>query len=183
MDLPTIPRHSRLRPIPDLREWYTDLHFGGRSDLVSRGEPIFVTDPIYLADVFNPSSDPVVDYLREHGVIVTGFGGDAACPVWWCEPYLLLPVSMHYEEVRKPDEAIELATEIGCDSGSFIFILMSSNLPDPLRERIQSVGEERNGAILRIPQGTYTWYLEQFEPRDKETKHPNLYRNVVAQRL
>src|SRR4051794_8491194 len=46
-DMP-IADESRLIPIPDLREWYPKLNFSGRAELPTTGEPIFVTDPIYL---------------------------------------------------------------------------------------------------------------------------------------
>ena len=47
-NLATIADESRFIPIPDLREWYPKLGFSGRAELLTTGEAIFVTDPIYL---------------------------------------------------------------------------------------------------------------------------------------
>src|SRR5688572_26464443 len=107
----SIASESRLQDIPDMREWYPTLNFSGRTVLTTVGDPIFVTDPIYLADIFNANDDPFATYLRQHAVIVSDFGGEAAVPVWWKAPFLVLPTSKH-DQSQIPAGALELAVEV-----------------------------------------------------------------------
>jgi hypothetical protein len=172
---------ARLTPIPDLREWYPKLDFAGRRELVTAGEPIFVTDPIYLADIYNPNDDPNATYLRQKAVVVSDFGGDAVAPVWWKAPYLVVPTSQ-YDQPRSPAGAAELAGQIGCDSASFVFIAMNDDVPQGLRRKIEEVEREKNGARSKLPAGTYQFYLKQFTPKEEHKQWPHWYRNIVARR-
>ena len=175
-----IAEESRLIPIPDLHEWYPNLDFSGRAELVTTGEPVFVTDPVYLADVYNPNDDPNATYLRHRAVIVSDFGGDTAAPVWWKPPFLVVPTSLS-AQLELPAGAVELAEQIGCDSGSFVFIAASADMPLDLSEKIDEVERGNNGAHLRLPAGAYRFHLEQFTPKREHKHWPHLYRNVVIQ--
>jgi hypothetical protein len=172
---------SRLIPIPDLREWYPKLNFSGRSELVTAGEPIFATDPIYLADIFNPNDDPHATYLREKGVVVSDFGGDTAVPVWWKPPFLVAPTAL-FKLQKKPPGAKRLVEVIGCDSASFVFLVLNDDVPAALRREIDKVEQQRVGARLKLPAGTYRFHLEQFTPEEEHKQWPHWYRNVVARR-
>ncbi len=175
----SIADESRLVPIPNLREWYPDLNFSGCAELITGGEPIFITDPIYLADVYNANDDLVATYLRQNAVIVSDFGGDSAAPVWWEPPFLAVPTSQHVQ-VRMSPGATQLAEEIVRDSASFVFIAMNDEIPTALREKIDQAEEVEDGARLRLPAGRYTFYLEQFPPSEEHKQWPHWYRNVVA---
>lgn len=174
-----IADESRLIPIPNLREWYPELEFSGRAELITAGEPIFVTDPIYLADVYNANDDPTAIYLRQNAVVVSDFGGDLAVPVWWKAPFLVVPTSQH-DQARMPAGAMQLTEEIVCDSASFVFIAMNDEIPPVLREKIDQAEEVEDGARLRLPAGRCTFYLEQFPPSEEHKQWPHWYRNVVA---
>jgi hypothetical protein len=179
-DMP-IADESRLIPVPDLREWYPKLNFSGRAELVTAGEPIFVTDPIYLADIYNPNDDPNATYLRQSAVVVCDFGGDTAAPVWWKPPFLVVPTSQH-DQPKMPPGATQLAEQIGCDSASFVFIALNDDVPPALRKKIDAVEREMNGARLKLPAGTYRFHLEQFTPNVEHKQWPHWYRNVVVHR-
>jgi hypothetical protein len=176
-----IADESRLIPIPDLREWYPGLGFSGRAELVTDGEPVFVTDPIYLADIYNPNDDANATYLRQQAVVVSDFGGDTAAPVWWKPPFLVVPTSQH-DQPQVPAGAAELAGQIGCDSASFVFVALNGDVPPALRKKIDEVERERNGATLKLPAGTYRFHLEQFPPKEEHRQWPHWYRNVVVRR-
>lgn len=178
----TIANTSRFIPIPDLRVWYPHLAFSGCAQLVTDGEPLLLTDPIYLADVYNNNDDPVARYLRQHAVIVNDFGGDTTCPVWWKDPFLVMPTSHHIVDGidLPPHDARIIVTEAGCDSGSFAFLRMRSDLPEALIDKAEVAVRQRNGALLDVPAGLYSFWLEQFEYPDK--MRAEWYRNIVAER-
>jgi hypothetical protein len=148
-----IANESRLRPIADLREWYPHLGFAGRNELCVVDEGVFVTDPIYLADIYNPNEDPNATYLRWKAVVVSDFGGNTAVPVWWKEPFLVLPTSQHDQSPR-PEGAKEITREVGCDSASFVFIALGEEVPPQLRGKIDELERRKNGAQLKAPRGS-----------------------------
>ena len=110
---------SRFQPIEDLREWFPDVDFSGNNTFAVNDRGLIITDPTYLVDVYNPNDDGAAAYVRAHAVIVCDFGGDDSCPVWWHDPYLILPLSTSIpEEFIPPNGIVELVDEVGCDSGS-----------------------------------------------------------------
>jgi hypothetical protein len=170
----------RFLPIPDVRAWYPGLGFSGRPLLVTQGEPVLVTDPISLADIYNTNDDPVAAHVRRAGVIVNDFGGDVSCAVWWKDPFLVLPTHID-GSAAPPRGAIVLADEVGCDSASFVFLPIRSDMPPVLTAKVREVLNQRCGAMLNLPPGEYTFWLEQFE----NTRQPNMdgvHRNIVAER-
>ena len=177
-----IANESRLIPIPNLRAWYPKLGFSGCAELITSGESIFVTDPIYLADIYNPNDDLNAKYLREKSVVVSDFGGDTAAPVWWKSPFIVVPTSQH-DQPEIPEGATQLAEQIGCDSASFTFIALNDDLPLALQIKIQEVAEKGDGARLKLPAGTYRFYLEQFAPKEEHQQWPHLYRNIVVRQI
>jgi hypothetical protein len=109
---------NRFKPIQDLHQWSPDCGVAADDSFSLDDELLLITDPKYLWDTFNPYSNPSASYARTHGVIVSGFGDDASCPVLWCDPFLLLPLSLHLEQdFSLPEGAEEVADKIMCDSG------------------------------------------------------------------
>jgi len=68
---------SRFQPIEDLRAWFPDVGFAGSDTFIVRDRGLLITDPIYLADVYNPNDDEAAAYVRANSVIVCDFGGDS----------------------------------------------------------------------------------------------------------
>jgi hypothetical protein len=170
---------SRLIKLADdVKSSFPGLNFRNRRSFVSKGERILLVDPIYIADVYN-AADEAASFLREHGLFVMGFGGDTATPVWWKPPFLVMPISMHLseEDLNPPKVAKVLKEEIGCDSGSFVFLPLSGVVPASVRSQVKEALKEENAVALPLPAGRWTAYYEQFEaPQRNMREH---YRNIV----
>ena len=157
---------------------FPGLGFRDIFSLETAGEEILISDPVYLADVYN-SRDPIAGYLRDNGVFLMGFGGDVGGPIWWNDPYVVMPLSQHYAEadLEPAADIVVLFEEIGCDSGSFMFLPMASQISEALRETIKEQAAKRNAALLSLPAGRWTAFYEQFSPEPgwPETS----YRNII----
>ena len=170
---------SRLVEIEDFSEAFDGLGFSGARSFITIGEPVLLVDPIYVADVFNPSDDDTTQFLRRNGVFVADFGGDTNAPVWWSDPHLVMPISMNFpEEFAVPSSTQELVSEVRCDSGSFMFLPLVEEIPTPVCQFVSSVERERDCALLPLPPGKYTVYYEQFPP--PQPNMAGLFRNIVA---
>jgi len=167
-----------IRPRDKFRESFPGLDFRDVFSFHTAGESVLITDPIYLADVYN-SRGEIASLLRAHGVFVMDFGGDLVSPVWWSHPYVMLPTSMHLsdEDFEPPRGVTVLADEVGTDSGSFIFLPLTKDLPPVLRLKVESVLAENNGALLQLPAGNWHVLYEQWDaPEPRLDSH---YRNIV----
>jgi hypothetical protein len=157
------------------------LKFRGEFWLETRGEPVLLTDPTYLADVYNSKDDEKATYVREHGVLLLDFGGDTGSPVWWRPPYLILPLSMHYKADLSPGEDVKVfAREVSCDSGSFVFLPVTDEMPTSLKKEIQEVIQKGHGALLPLPPGRYSFFYEQFDA--PQSNMASMYRNIVVRK-
>ena len=155
---------------------FPGLNFRNRRSLVTTGEKLLLVDPIYIADVYN-STDEVASFLRDRGLFLMDFGGDTAVPVWWKPPFLVMPISMHQQNFDAPSGAEVLAEQIGCDSGSFVFLPLSADMPHGVQSKVKEVLGENNAVVLPLPAGRWTAFYEQFEP--PQANMVGLYRNVV----
>ena len=177
---------SRLVEPENLSDWYPELRWGNRRQLASSGAGVLVTDPTYLADVYNDAEDAMAAFVRAEGVILSDFGGDAGAPVLWEPPWLKLPLSMHSVDGSAAAgslpgaEGAEILGLASCDSGSLVFLALEPGLPAGLREHVHGLVDERNASILRLPSGTYQFHYEQFDP--PQANQERLYRNIVARR-
>lgn len=167
-----------LEPEDNFRGCFPKLDFKDTYRFSTHGEPVLVTDPIYLADVYN-SKDEVASFLRARGVFVMDFGGDVGGPVWWQHPFLMIAISTHLsEEFETPPGVVALPDGVGTDSGSFIFLPFTDDIPSALQEIIHEVVANKNGILAPIPAGEWAVYYEQWEP--KEGYPSTWYRNIVA---
>ena len=167
-----------IKPEDDFRSAFPGLNFRNRRVFVSTGEKILLVDPIYLADVYNENNE-IAFFLRKHGLFLMDFGGDTTVPVWWKSPYMVMPMSMHLSEadLNPPKGAKVLTPEIGCDSGSFVFLPLRASLPTNLASEVKKVLKDKDGVALPLPAGRWTAYYEQYDPPQKNLR--GLYRNVV----
>ncbi len=165
-------------PLDKFCKGFPELNFREVYHFQTLGEPILVTDPTYLADVYN-SKDDIATSLRDRGVFLMDFGGDVSGPIWWQYPYVLVPISNHLslDDLLPPLGVTVLANEIGTDSGSFIFLPVTNDLPPTLQAEINEVVAKNNGALLRLPSGNWTVYYEQWDA--PEGKPATFYRNIV----
>jgi hypothetical protein len=88
-----------------------------------------------------------------------------------------MPISMHHETLDTPSGAKVLTEEIGCDSGSLLFLPVSPDIPRGVRSKVKEVLGENNAVALRLPAGRWTAFYEQFEA--PQANMVGLYRNVV----
>lgn len=172
---------KQLRPIQDLHTWSPDCMVAADDSFELRDEFLLITDPIHLGQTVNASTNPSASYVQRRGLTVTHYGGKASCPVLWCNPYLLLPLSQSLQEnFLLPANSETLAEKIFCHSGSLLFLPLANDIPRSLRDQINKVCTGENGAKIRIAAGTYRVFYEQLEfpPGSQE----ELYRNIVAQK-
>jgi hypothetical protein len=167
-----------VRPADDFKLAFPGLGFRNSFGLRTAGEKILLVDPTYLADVYN-AGDELATYLRAKGLFLMDFGGDIAAPVWWKPPFLVIPASTHLAESdRVPEQGVKvLVEEIGCDSGSFVFLPLPAELPRKIRAKVRELLDENNAVALRLPAGKWTAYYEQFKAPQKNMM--GLYRNIV----
>jgi hypothetical protein len=146
-----------------------------------KDEFLFITDPMHLGQTVNASTDPSARYVQTHGLTVTYYGGKASCPVLWCNPYLLLPLSQSLQEkFLVPADTETLAEKILCHSGLLLFLPLANDIPQSLRAQANRVCADENGAKIRLTAGTYRVFYEQLEFPPGSQKE--LYRNIVAQK-
>ncbi len=172
---------KRLRPIQDLHTWSPDCMVAADDSFELRDESLLITDPIHLGRTVNASTDPSASYVQRHGLTVTHYGGKASCPVLWCNPYLLLPLSQSLQKkFLLPASSETLAEKISCHSGSLLFLPLANDIPRSLHDQINWICTDQDGAKIRLAAGTYRVFYEQLEfpPGSKE----ELYRNIVAQK-
>ena len=165
-----------IKPADDFKSVFPGLKVKNRRTLVTAGEKVLLVDPAYVADVYD-SLDTSAAFLRENGLFLMDFGGDAAVPVWWKPPFLVLPTSMHLQSLSPPAGAKVLAEEIGCDSGSFVFLPLAKPIPHVVSSKVKEVLEENNAVALALPAGRWTAYYEQFDA--PQPNMAGLYRNIV----
>lgn len=171
---------SRLiHPTFDLQKYFPDFTWNSSHELRVPDTGIVLFDPTYVADVYNSHASSA-SFLRTRGVFVDDFGGDISSPVWLVEPYLVMPISGHYESTPSlPTSAIELFPEIGCDSGSFVFLPCSNDWPADVVTAVQGLLENSNAARLHITPGLWTLKFEQFDA--PQTNMVAMYRNIVLE--
>ena len=167
-----------VEPGDDFVAAFPGLNFRNRRSVVTAGEKVLLVDPTYIADVYN-SMDEVATYLRDHGLFLMDFGGDSSAPVWWKPPFLLIPISMHNQDLNAASGAEVLTEEIGCDSGSFVFLPLSADMPRTVQSKVEEVLGESSGVALRLPAGHWSAFYEQFEA--PQASMVSLYRNVVLE--
>ncbi len=170
-----------ITPKDEFKTNFPGMNFRELYEFETRGEPILITDPTYLSDVYN-ENDILSEYLKKNGVFLMEFGGDVGGPVWWQEPYIFIPVALGMcdedGEIETPPGVIELG-EVVTDSGSFIFLPVKSDLPNSLKSIIDDVIENNNGVIVNLPGGKWEVFYEQLEPDGKHDA--SWLRNIVVQ--
>jgi hypothetical protein len=170
-----VDKSRLIKPADDFKSAFPGLNFRNRRTLTTAGEKVLLVDPTYIADVYN-SADETAAFLREHGLFLMDFGGDTAVPVWWDPPFLIMPISMHQDR-NLPMRAKVLTEEIGCDSGSFVFLSLSAQIPTSARRKVKEALELNNAVALRLPAGRWRAFYEQFEA--PQANMVGLYRDIV----
>ena len=144
-------------------------------------EFLLIVDLAHIGSILNPYNSPSASYVRTHGVVVGSYNRNAACPVFWKDPFLLLPLSCHlskslttYEEVGK------VVGSVSCPSGTFLFLTVHKDMPTPLEGLMHEALKKETGVKIKIPDGTYRVFYEQFETPEGAKKE--LYQNIAVQK-
>jgi hypothetical protein len=149
---------------------------------------LIIIDPIYLADIYNENGEKE-RYLKENGVLLNDFGGDVGGPIVRTQEggimILLLFDRMDAQgrPLFEPDFPEELkgvdvlCEELGCDSGSYIFLDYNRRFRSLFHEELKE--EERNFALINLNPGKYGVGYEQWET-DTQNPYEAWRRNLVV---
>jgi hypothetical protein len=84
------------------------------------------------------------------------------------------------EKFLLPANTETLAEKISCHSGALLFLPLADDIPQSLRDQVNEVCTDQNGAKIRLAAGTYRVFYEQLE--SPQGSQEELYRNIVAQK-
>lgn len=172
---------NRFRTIQDLTQMRPDCGASIDDIFVVDNEFLFIVDLSQIGGILNPYNSPSASYVRTHGVIVGSYNRDAACPVFWNDPFLLLPLSHHLKENLMAYKDIgEVVESVVCPSGSFLLLPARKDTPAPLGSIIDEALLKDTGVQIKLPNGTYRVFYEQFEV--PEGSKQEFYQNIVAQK-
>jgi len=172
---------NRFRPIQNLHMWSPDCMVSVDDCFRLNEELLLITDPFLFGDRIHAIADPAAIYVQTHGVRVTNYGGQGSCPLLWCNPYLLLPLSLPAKKkLLLPSGTETLAERISSCSRSLLFLPLRDDIPPGLSDLVTKVCIEQNGVKIKLAAGIYRVFYEQLEPPKGSPEEP--YRNIVAQK-
>jgi hypothetical protein len=171
----------RFRTIQDLTKMRPDCGASIDDIFVVDNDLLLIVDLAYIGAILNPYNSPSASYVRTHGVIVHSHIFPESRPIYWREPFLLLLLScnlseklMGYEDVGK------IVGNVSCASGSFLLLPVRQDTPLPLASLMDAALVKKAGARIKIPNGTYRVFYEQFEVPEGAKKE--LYQNIAVQK-
>jgi hypothetical protein len=172
---------KRFRTIQDLTKMRPDCGASIDDIFVIDNEFLLIVDISHIGNILNPFNSPSASYVRTHGVIVCSYNRDAFCPVLWCNPILLLPLSYHIKEhLMSYTDIGEVVGNVSCPSGSFLLLPVREDIPMPLGNLMGEALASGGGVKIKLPNGTYRVFYEQFDV--PEGSKQEFYQNIVVQR-
>ena len=177
----TLANPKRFRTIQDLTKMRPDCGVSIDDMIVIDNEILQIVDLIYIGDTLNPYNSLSASYVRTHGVIVSSYRRDAACPVLWDPPFLVLPLSYHLKEnLGDYTDIGKIVGNISCPSGSFLFLPVREDIPTPLGALMDEALKKETGGKIKVSNGTYRVFYEQFEVPAGSKRE--FYQNIVVQK-
>lgn len=140
-------------------------------ELVTRGEPLLITDPTYIADYF-AADDPDSRYIRRNGVVLANFGGDLPCAVYWEDPFVVARFS---DPAGHDTDCAPSASKVAVDSGHLLFLPLVPAIPVSLRAAIDVALEQFGAVSVPLPAGHWAFGYEHFDGADGQWR-----RNIVG---
>ena len=172
---------KRFRTIQDLTKMRPDCGASIDDFFVIENELLLIVDLVHIGSILNPYNSPSASYVRTHGVIVHSHICLELRPIFWGKPFLLLPLSCHLKENLADYEDIgNIVGNISCSSGSFLMLPIREDTPTPLGCLMDEALSKEIGARIKIPNGTYRVFYEQFEVPEGAKKI--LYQNIAIQK-
>ena len=172
---------KRFKTIQDLTKMRPDCGASIDDIFVIDNEFLLIVDLAHIGSILNPYNSPSASYVRTHGVIVASYTRPESCPVLWGDPFLLLPLSFHLREKLKTYEVVgTVMGRVSCSSGTFLIVPIHKDMPESLGSLMREALAKKTGAQIKIPNGTYRVFYEQFETPEGTKKE--LYRNIAVQK-
>jgi len=177
----TLANPKRFRTIQDLTKMRPDCGASIDDIFVIDNEFLLIIDISHIGDILNPFNSPSASYVRTHGVIVASCVKHNPCPVLWSDPFLLLPMSHHFkEDFNVYVDHGKVLGSISCPSGLFLFLTLRKDMPTPMGSLMNEALKKETGVKIKIPDGTYRVFYEQFEVPERAEQE--FYRNIAVQR-
>jgi hypothetical protein len=149
--------------------------------LIIDNEFLLIIDLTHIGDLLNPYNSPSASYVRTNGVIVGSYNRDVACPVLWNDPFLLLPLSHHLKENFKVYADIgKVVGSVSCPSGSFLLLPIREDITTSLGSMMDEAILKETGVRIKLSNGTYRVFYEQFEVPEGSKKE--FYQNIAVQK-
>ena len=177
----TLANPNRFRTIQDLTQIRPDCDASIDDILVIDNELLLIVDLSHIGGILNPYNSPSASIVRIHGVIVAICVKQNPCPVLWSDPFLLLPMSHHFkEDFNVYADHGKILGSVSCLSGSILLLPVREDIPPPLGSLMDEALASEGGVKIRLPNGTYRVFYEQFDV--PEGAKLEFYRNIAVQR-
>ena len=177
----TLADPKRFKTIQDLTKMRPDCGASIDDIFVIDNELLLIADLTHIGSIMNPYNNPSASYVRTNGVNIGSYNRDVACPVFWNDPFLLLPLSHHLKENFKVYTDIgKVVGSVSCPSGSFLLLPIREDIPTSLDSMMDEVIVKETGVRIKLPNGTYRVFYEQFEVLEGSKKE--LYQNIAVQK-
>jgi hypothetical protein len=177
----TLANPKRFKTIQDLTKMRPDCGASIDDFLVIDNELLLIVDLVHIGSILNPYNSPSASYVRTHGVVVGSYRRDVACPVFWRHPFLLLPLSCHLNEnLTAYKEIGKVLGRVSCSSGTFLLVPIRKEMPESLSRLMSEALAKEAGIQIKIPNGTYRVFYEQFKVPEGAKKE--LYQNIAVQK-
>ena len=177
----TLADPGRFRTIQDLTKMRPDCGASIDDFFVIDNDFLLIVDLSHIGSMLNPYSSPSASYVRTHGVIVHSRICPESRPIFWGEPFLLLPLSCHLSEKLMGYEDVgKIVGSVSCASGSFLLLPVRQDTPPILASLMDEALVKKTGERIKIPNGTYRVFYEQFEVPEGAKKE--LYQNIAVQK-
>ena len=178
---PALVNPKRFKTIQDLTKMRPDCGASIDDIFVIDNNFLLIVDIAHIGNILNPYNNPSASYVGTHGVIVGSYRRDVACSVLWSDPFLLLPLSCHLDEnLTVYEEVGKVLGRVSCSSGTFLLVPIYKDIPEPLGSLIREASAKKTVTQIKIPNGTYRVFYEQFDVPEGAKKE--LYRNIVVQK-
>ena len=172
---------KQFRTIQDMTQMRPDCGASIDDIFVIDNELLLIVDLAHIGSILNPYNSPLASYVRTNGVIVASYTRPESCPVLWSAPFLLLPLSFHLREKLKTYEAVgNVMGRVSCSSGTFLLVPIRKDMPKSLSSLMSEALAKEAGIQIKIPNGTYRVFYEQFEVPEGAKKV--LYQNIAIQK-
>ena len=172
---------KRFKTIQDLTKMRPDCGASIDDIFVIDNEFLLIVDLAHIGSILNPYNSPSASYVRTYGVFVQSYIRPESCPVFWRDPFILLPLSHHLiDNLRSYTDIERVVGSVSCPSGSLLLLPVREDIPTSLGKLMDEAIASEGGAKIKLPNGAYRVFYEQFDVPGGSRQE--LYRNIVFQK-